>query len=289
MWKNSFIRTLAFATILGVALSAVAVDLDRDGIADVILPTTSVATVVEPAFGWRDEWAVRPGWRGAHDWNGDGIIDWRDDFIVGGVRPWSGDYIRADWNGDGVIDWQDGWRRLDTTWATGAWDPTWRGEGWRPETVSVREVPAGFYQDTEWSTFDGPWDTFGWGGAVVADWNRDGVIDWRDDLAWRTPVVSAPVVSAPVVSAPVAVDWNRDGVIDWRDGWGGPTLVNVREVPAGSARAATTSTTKPTATKTTTKPAAAKTTTKPAAAKTTTAAKPAATKPAATTKPTTRR
>eukprot|EP00343_Euplotes_focardii_P012512 CAMPEP_0205833654 /NCGR_PEP_ID=MMETSP0206-20130828/50149_1 /ASSEMBLY_ACC=CAM_ASM_000279 /TAXON_ID=36767 /ORGANISM="Euplotes focardii, Strain TN1" /LENGTH=386 /DNA_ID=CAMNT_0053140241 /DNA_START=23 /DNA_END=1183 /DNA_ORIENTATION=+ len=211
--KNLF-AIIAFAAVLGVALSAIAVDLDRDGIADIIIPSTSVSTIREPGFGWRDDWAVRPGWNGVHDWNNDGVIDWRDDFVVGGARPWSGDYVKADWNRDGVIDAADGWRRLDDSWATGSWDQSYRGEGWRPETVSVREVPTGFQQDTTWDTVDGPWDTFGWGGAHVADWNRDGVIDWKDDLAWRGGVTTN-----------VVADWNRDGVIDRRDGfgWGGVT------------------------------------------------------------------
>eukprot|EP00343_Euplotes_focardii_P007879 CAMPEP_0205820082 /NCGR_PEP_ID=MMETSP0206-20130828/2672_1 /ASSEMBLY_ACC=CAM_ASM_000279 /TAXON_ID=36767 /ORGANISM="Euplotes focardii, Strain TN1" /LENGTH=282 /DNA_ID=CAMNT_0053114443 /DNA_START=17 /DNA_END=865 /DNA_ORIENTATION=+ len=208
--KNLLILSVALAAILGITLSAVAIDLDRDGIADLILPSSSVTTIVEPGFGWRDEWAVRPGRQGVHDWNNDGVIDWKDDFIVGGVQPWSGDYIRADWNRDGVIDSQDGWRRLDNTWATGTWDPTYRGEGWRPETVSVREVSAGLHQDTDWQSVDGPWDSFGWGGAVVADWNRDGVIDYKDDLAWRgvgvgfgvgqTELVSVREVTAPGVA-----------------------------------------------------------------------------------------
>jgi len=206
--KNLF-AIIAFAAVLGVALSAIAVDLDRDGIADIIIPSTSVSTIREPGFGWRDDWAVRPGWNGVHDWNNDGVIDWRDDFVVGGARPWSGDYVKADWNRDGVIDAADGWRRLDDSWATGSWDQSYRGEGWRPETVSVREVPTGFQQDTTWDTVDGPWDTFGWGGAHVADWNRDGVIDWKDDLAWRGGVTTN-----------VVADWNRDGVIDRRDGFG---------------------------------------------------------------------
>ena len=190
---------LAFAAIVGIALAAVAVDLDNDGRADIIVPTTSVATVIEPAISVRDNWAVRDGWRGAYDWNGDGVIDWRDDFLVGGVTPWHGDYVRADWNRDGVIDGRDGWRRFGETWATGSWDPTWRGEGWRPETVSVREVPAGVYTDSDWNTVEGPWETFGWGGSFVADWNRDGVIDWKDDLAWRGGFRGAVVEEFPAV------------------------------------------------------------------------------------------
>ncbi|CAI2378440.1 unnamed protein product [Moneuplotes crassus] len=189
---------VAFACILGLAFCAVAVDLDADGVADVVVPNAAVATVVEPTVTVADPWLVRDGWRGAYDWTGDGIIDWRDDFVVGGVKPWEGDWIRADWNRDGVIDWQDGWRRFGNEWTTGAWDPTWRGDGWRADTVSVREVPAGFYTDSEWRTVEGPWDTFGWGGRFVGDWNRDGVIDFKDDLAWRTGITS--VVEAPVVA-----------------------------------------------------------------------------------------
>ena len=200
--KNLLIVSVALAAILGLTLAAVAVDLDNDGKADVILPTTAVTKVVEPGFGWRDDWNVRPGWRGAYDWNGDGIIDWRDDFLAGGVQPWHGDYIRADWNRDGVIDWQDGFRRLDNSWAVGSWDPTYRGEGWKPETVSVREVPAGFHADTEWSTVDGPWDNFGWGGPIVADWNRDGVIDWKDNLAWKTPEIASTAATVSVREVP---------------------------------------------------------------------------------------
>ena len=214
-------------------------------------------------LSWRDDWAVRPGWNGAYDWNGDGIIDWRDDFTTFGAAPWAGDYIRADWNRDGVIDWQDGWRHLDNTWATGSWDPTWRGEGWRPETVSVREVPAGTYADTEWRTVDGPWDTFGWGGAAF-DWNRDGVVDWRDEVAWR---------GEPVLGAYDDLRLGEFGGIRERVVSGGRPVARpavrqaARPVTTTAARPVTT-TTKP-ATTTTTKPAATKTTT------TSTTAKPA--------------
>jgi hypothetical protein len=60
------------------------------------------------------------------DYNGDGVVDWRDNFGAGGVRQRSGDFIRADWNGDGVIDSNDGWRALDSTPTAsyGAWDPS---------------------------------------------------------------------------------------------------------------------------------------------------------------------
>lgn len=159
-------------------------------------PVVSRAAPVISTPSWRDDWTVRSGSRGAHDWNGDGIIDWQDDVINYGPTEWSGDYVRADWNRDGVVDWQDGWRKLDDTWASGSWDPNWRGEGWRPESVSVREVPAGTYTDTEWKNVDGPWDTQGWGVQSYAvpvsgtrvgarqtfglDLNGDGVVDWRD-------------------------------------------------------------------------------------------------------------
>ena len=192
--KNLF----AFACILGIAFCAVAVDLNADGVADIILPATAVTTFVEPAITVEEPWAMREGWRGGYDWNGDGMIDWRDDFIVGGAQPWEGEWMRGDWNRDGVIDDRDGWRRFGNQWATGAWDPTWRGDGWHPETVSVREVPAGFYNDSTWNTVEGPWDSFGWGGSLVGDWNRDGVVDFRDDFAWRGGFGGA-VVEAPIV------------------------------------------------------------------------------------------
>jgi hypothetical protein len=207
----TFILIISF---IAFAHAAVLLDLDNDGRADAVLldRPALVDWNRDGVFDWRDDWAVRPGWRGAWDWNGDGIIDWRDDWAANGARPWNGDWIRADWNRDGVLDWQDGWRQLDNYWAGGSWDPAWRGEGWRPETVSVREVPAyGNWQDTDWRSVEGPWDTFGWGGSWVADWNRDGVIDWKDDWAWR------------------------EGLTGFRSG---PELVNVREVPSGFVGAA---------------------------------------------------
>jgi hypothetical protein len=187
-------------------------------------PVVSRAAPVMSTPSWRDDWAVRSGSRGAHDWNGDGVIDWRDDRINYGPTAWSGDYVRADWNRDGVVDWQDGWRKLDDTWASGSWDPNWRGEGWRPESVSVREVPAGTYTDTEWRNVDGPWDTQGWGGqsygvqSYGVDWNRDGVVDFRDSGVVTTG--SRVPVSGTRVGAvqSFGVDLNRDGVVDWRDG-----------------------------------------------------------------------
>ena len=160
--------------------------------APVAAPRASRAVPMMSTPSWRDDWAVRSGSRGAYDWNGDGVIDWRDDRMTFGATPWEGDYVRADWNRDGVVDWQDGWRKLDNTWASGSWDPTWRGEGWRPESVSVREVPSGNYADTEWRNVDGPWDTQGWGGQTYGvqsygvDWNRDGVVDYRDGGAFTT-------------------------------------------------------------------------------------------------------
>jgi hypothetical protein len=186
-------------------------------------PVVSRAAPVMSTPSWRDDWAVRSGSRGAHDWNGDGVIDWRDDRINYGPTAWSGDYVRADWNRDGVVDWQDGWRKLDDTWASGSWDPNWRGEGWRPESVSVREVPAGTYTDTEWRNVDGPWDTQGWGGqsygvqSYGVDWNRDGVVDFRDSGVVTTG--SRVPVSGTRVGAvqSYGVDWNRDGVVDFRD------------------------------------------------------------------------
>jgi hypothetical protein len=259
------ILTLALAAI---ALADVLVDTDRDGIADYRVATRPETVAVradwnrDGVIDWQDEWVVRPGWRGAYDWNGDGIIDWRDDWHVAGARPWTGDWVRADWNRDGVLDWQDGWRRLDNSWAAGSWDPLWRGEGWRPETVSVREIPSGTYPDTEWRTVEGPWDTWGWGGSWVGDWNGDGIVDWRDDWAWRDHFYGEPA------------GWRNGWVEDFRAAPGG---VRVREVPAGSTRTVTTTpstrtTTKPTTTttKTTTTKPATTTTTKPAASTTTT-------------------
>lgn len=87
------------------------------------------------------------------DYNGDGVVDYRDTFGAGGVRQRSGNFVRADWNGDGVIDANDGWRSLDSTYSTGAWDPaystgysgysrpevvvgdSWRGDSWRGDAL----------------------------------------------------------------------------------------------------------------------------------------------------------
>jgi hypothetical protein len=203
---------IALAMILVIAIAAEVVDTTPRRAASVpVLGARAAPMMSTPS--WRDDWAVRSGSRGAYDWNGDGVIDWRDDRMTFGATPWEGDYVRADWNRDGVVDWQDGWRKLDNTWASGSWDPTWRGEGWRPESVSVREVPAGTYADTEWRNVDGPWDTMGWGGqsygvqSYGVDWNRDGVVDFRDNGAFTT--------GNRVQS--YGVDWNRDGVVDFRD------------------------------------------------------------------------
>jgi hypothetical protein len=122
---------------------------------------------------WRDGWSVRDEPRAWRDVTGDGIVDWRDDWAVGGARPWTGDWARADWNRDGVIDRADGWRRLDASWAAGAWDPAF-STGWRPEAATVRTVPLNGVVD-DWRVRDGPWDTLGWGGAY------DG---WRGDLGY---------------------------------------------------------------------------------------------------------
>jgi hypothetical protein len=194
---------IAIAMLLVITLASEVIDTNSKGtnqavelgartVAAPLAAARAVPVISTPS--WRDDWAVRSGPRGAHDWNNDGVIDWRDDRLNFGATPWAGDYVRADWNRDGVVDWQDGWRKLDNTWASGSWDPTWRGEGWRPESVSVREVPSGNYADTEWRNVDGPWDTQGWGGqsygvpvqSYGVDWNRDGVVDWRDGGAFTT-------------------------------------------------------------------------------------------------------
>ena len=55
----------------------------------------------------------------------------------------------------------------------------------------------------------------GWGVAddwrLTNDWNRDGVIDWRDDF-WLSG-------ERPWTGDWARADWNRDGIIDWQDGW----------------------------------------------------------------------
>ena len=158
---------------------SVRADWNRDGVIDWQDEWRPVADWNgDGIVDWRDDWVVREGRRGAWDWNGDGIIDWRDDVIVDEpvVRE-SSPWVRADWNRDGVIDWQDGWRQLDSDWVTGEWDPYWRGEGWRPETVSVREVPADrAYFDTDWTPVEG-WDLDrdGW----VEPWERREVLSGR--------------------------------------------------------------------------------------------------------------
>jgi hypothetical protein len=189
---NKILIVIAMLVVAIIATSPIAERTLAPQVGALGTPLASRAVPVASVPSWRDDWAVRSGPRGAHDWNNDGVIDWRDDRLNFGATPWAGDYVRADWNRDGVVDWQDGWRKLDNTWASGSWDPTWRGEGWRPESVSVREVPAGNYADTEWRNVDGPWDTQGWGGqsygvqSFGVDWNRDGVVDWRDGGAYTT-------------------------------------------------------------------------------------------------------
>ena len=215
-----FSKILVSALLVCLLASAFAADADKKK-----ATTTTTSTTARPAtavradwnrdgvLDWQDEWVVRPGWRGAYDWNGDGIIDWRDDWHTAGARPWTGDWLRADWNRDGALDWRDGWSALDGTWATGAWDPLWNGAGWRPEGVVVGGAPVV--------------GTWGWN-----DWNRDGIVDWRDgwrgdawrgDLGWN--------------------GWRGDG---WRGDWGweGARVapaggLRVREVPAGTATTTT--------------------------------------------------
>ncbi|CAI2377623.1 unnamed protein product [Moneuplotes crassus] len=212
--------------------------------------------VVDPAWTWGNEWGVADDWRLTHDWNRDGVIDWRDDFWLGGERPWDGNWMRADWNRDGALDWRDGWRRWDNGWGVAAVDGVLPAGAWRADGAVVREVPAAGFVD-DWRHIDGPWGVPEWG------YGLDGWDNWHNGWngygwnGWETPVVGgweAPVVEgwrAPAVEgwrAPVVEGWGAPVVDDWawRDGW----------------RAA---------------PAATKTAAKPAAAK------PAASKPATTT------
>lgn len=60
---------------------------------------------------------------------------------------------------------------------------------------------------------------YNWGSSVgvvddwrfTNDWNRDGVIDWRDDFYLSG--------ERPWTGDWLRADWNRDGVIDYSDGW----------------------------------------------------------------------
>eukprot|EP00345_Euplotes_harpa_P018077 CAMPEP_0168340042 /NCGR_PEP_ID=MMETSP0213-20121227/13830_1 /TAXON_ID=151035 /ORGANISM="Euplotes harpa, Strain FSP1.4" /LENGTH=195 /DNA_ID=CAMNT_0008346207 /DNA_START=46 /DNA_END=633 /DNA_ORIENTATION=+ len=103
---------------------------------------------------------------------------------------------RADWNRDGVIDWQDGWR---TDW-NGDGFLGW-GEGF-PGGYSYgwsEEYPVGYGWGEGYPVGYGQ----GWNaGAWPVDWNRDGIVDWRDNWVGTQPI-SAPVTTyataAPVV------------------------------------------------------------------------------------------
>lgn len=265
---GKILALIMIVSFIGVSSAVIAYDLDGDGIVDAystgrwkadwngdgIIDWRDpwVTTAAARPLAWHDDWVVRDGWRGNVDWNGDGIVDWRDDWFVGGARPWTGDWVRGDWNRDGVIDFQDGWRRADD-WVVDSWDPTWRGNGWRGETVSVREVPAGTYADSEWRTVEGPWNTYGWGGAWLGDWNGDGVVDWKDDWEWRNGVRAGSQI-------------RRTGAVP------------VTTTKATTAKPVTTQA-KPASSTTTTstaaKPATTTTTAKPATTSTTSTAKPA--------------
>ena len=231
-----------FATLIGASFAAIGVDVDRDGRLDYVIPSARGA-VVEPAWGstWSNGWGVRDDWRNWHDWNRDGVVDWRDDWWLAGERPWSGDWARADWNRDGVIDWQDGWRRLDDTWAVGAVNGALPVGSWRPEGTVVREVPATGIVD-DWRYVDGPWTVPEWGYG----WNgiRPATEVIVDDWALRSPVTTV----------------RSDAIYDdraWRDGYIGDWD---RPVVKPAARTATTTKAKPTttATKTAAKPTATK-------------------------------
>jgi len=281
MKVNSRILSLmVLLSFIGASYAAIGYDFDRDGVIDVVVPGNGwrgdrlgAGRAGPRRAGRADEWAVvGDGWRGAKDWNRDGIIDWKDDWAVEGARPWSGDWARADWNRDGVIDSKDGWRRLGGAIPVDSWD-----NSWRTEPVTVRGVGAAWNDGLRVN--DGPWDSYGWGGAWAGDWNRDGVVDWQDDWAWRDGLrgdwAAAPVVvsepwrgdawrgdawrgdawrgdswgAAPrVISEPWRGDaWRGDA---WRgDSWGAAPVVvsepwrnesvRVREVPAGSKTTAT--------------------------------------------------
>ena len=230
--SSKILALVMFVSFIGAAYAAVGYDLDGDGIVDAVSTgrwkadwngdgiidwrDPWVTSAGARPIAWQDDWSVRGDWRGARDWNGDGIVDWRDDWHVAGERPWNGDWVRADWNRDGVIDFQDGWRRADD-FVVGSWDPTWRGEGWRGETVSVREVPSGVYGDTQWATVEGPWDSYGWGANTrLGDWNGDGIVDWKDSFEFNRGVRSGSAI--PRATTTRLGDWNGDGIVDWRDG-----------------------------------------------------------------------
>ena len=279
--KTAYLVVAIFAIMMmtHVRSDAAAPAADTKKSAAPAAPAAPAATVIQGRpDGWRSDWTWRNGWsddlawdgrwnaqddfvfRGPErrgwngvpvvDWNRDGVIDWKDSAAMGwGAPTWGprrGEIVKADWNGDGVIDARDGWRRLGE-WNGGAWDPSWRGNGWRADTVSVREVPAGAqWKDSDWRSVEG-WDTPVW-----------------TEPAWTAPTWTEPAWTAPAWGwdAPawgprrgeiVRADWNGDGVIDAKDGWrrlgewnGGAwdpswrgngwraDTVSVREVPAGA-------------------------------------------------------
>mmetsp|Transcript_19646 Transcript_19646/g.17371 ORF Transcript_19646/g.17371 Transcript_19646/m.17371 type:complete len:284 (+) Transcript_19646:2-853(+) len=176
------------ATLLSVSLAAYAVDVDRDGIIDYVVPSGR-SVVAEPI--WGNNFGVRDDWRSYNDWNGDGIIDWKDDWYASGERPWSGSWAQADWNRDGVIDSRDGWRRLDSTWAAPIVDNVLPYGTWNPQGAVRRDIPiTGIAEDLRYT--EGPWNSAGWG-AGWNGWNgRTGA--WPagevvvDDFAYRGAV-----------------------------------------------------------------------------------------------------
>jgi hypothetical protein len=125
-------------------------------------------------------------WSG--DFNGDGIVDWRDDFGLGGVRQRSGDFVRADWNGDGIIDANDGWRSLDTTYRGDSWrgdglvGDAWRGDTWRGDSWRGDGLVGDAWRGDSWRG-DGLYGDSWRGDGLVGDsWRGD---SWRGDLGWN--------------------------------------------------------------------------------------------------------
>jgi len=134
-------RSAAFEA-MGMATGACAVDLDRDGDADLVVATEwgPVRVFLQEAGTFRDAteaWGLsdKPGlWSGVAtgDFNGDGLPDlvcgnWGRNSQYELYRPTDLRLFHGDWAGDGVVQILEAWRSGDDWWPVH--DRAWLAQG----------------------------------------------------------------------------------------------------------------------------------------------------------------
>ena len=150
--------------------------------------TTKKTDTTKPvAIDWNKDGIVDAwGW----DWNRDGFVDWAAPVASWGAPVWTDRVVEPFVAAPAAVGWTP-----PTAWGAHEWH-----DG---ETISVREIPAGEYADTEWATVQ----TLG---PVAEPPVQPNYVDVPVTLptvhVGDMPAV-APAVVEPWVAGPVAEPW----------------------------------------------------------------------------------